>query len=235
MEKEEEWRDVVGYEGCYMVSSMGRVYSCPNHIHNGMILKADKYQNGYYRVALSRHGKKKYIMIHRLVAQAFIPNPNNYPVVNHKDENKANNFVGNLEWCSIKYNNTYGKVSRKERILNCKLGRAVVQMTLKGEDIAVFSSLNEAGRYVGVSAANIASACTGFVKTSAGFKWRYADDAVPHSKAKLVAQYTLDGEYVKTFQSVRSAAKATGSSMSGISETCEGRRRTSHGFVWRYV
>lgn len=234
MEKE-EWRDVVGYEGLYKVSNMGRVYSCPNRIHNGMILNADKYKTEYYHVALSRQGKKKFIMVHRLVAQAFIPNPNNLPFVNHRDESRTNNCVDNLEWCTPKYNCTYGKVSRENRIANSKLGRAVVQMSLNGKDIAVFPSLSEASRRFGVSVSNIATACTGSVNTSAGFKWRYVNDTIPHCKAKRVAQYTLDGEYITTFPSVKSAAKAVGSAMNAISETCKGHRKTSHGFIWKYA
>ena len=233
--KKEEWRDVVGYEGRYMVSSMGRVYSCPNHMHNGMILNADKYQNGYYRVALSKHCQKKYVMIHRLVAEAFLPNPNNYPFVNHKDESRTNNCVENLEWCTPKYNSNYGRVSKENRIANCKLGRPVVQMTLDSKDIAIFPSLGEAGRSVGVSASNIREACIGNVQTSAGFKWRYADNKTPHNRPKKVAQYTLDGKCVVVFPSVKSAAESVGSSMFGIKEACLGRRKTSHGFMWKYL
>lgn len=235
MEKEEEWRDVVGYEGRYMVSSMGRVYSCPNHIHNGKFINSGKYPNGYCRVMLTLHGKKKFTTVHRLVAEAFLPNPNNYPYVNHKDEDKTNNSVENLEWCSPQYNSTYGKVSREKRIANCKLGRAVVQVSLNGEDVAVFPSLAEASRRFGVSACNILNACTGVTQTSAGFKWRYANNATPHNKAKAVAQYTLKGEYVTTFPSVKSAAKAIGSPMSCIVGVCEGLCSTSHGFIWKYI
>lgn len=89
----EEWKDIKGYEGLYQISNKGRVRSTRNNI----ILKPIISDKGYYRVDLSKNGNKDRVRIHRLVAQAFIPNPNNYPVINHKDENKSNNCVSNLE------------------------------------------------------------------------------------------------------------------------------------------
>ena len=98
----EEWRDIKGYEGLYQVSNLGRVRS------KRKILKGTPDKDGYLRVALCKNGTRKYFGIHRLVAIAFIYNANNYPCVNHKDENKTNNRVKNLEWCTIAYNNCYG-------------------------------------------------------------------------------------------------------------------------------
>lgn len=110
MEKEEIWKDVVGYEGIYKVSNLGNVKSL--HWRNSFderIMTPHLLGRGYYFVNLRNKSKGKSKLVHRLVAQAFIPNPNNYPCVNHKDENKLNNCVDNLEWCSYLYNNTYGK------------------------------------------------------------------------------------------------------------------------------
>ena len=98
----EEWRDIKGYEGLYQVSNLGRVRS------ERKILKGTPDKDGYLRVALCKNGTRKYFGIHRLVATAFIYNTNNYPCVNHKDENKTNNRAKNLEWCTIAYNNCYG-------------------------------------------------------------------------------------------------------------------------------
>lgn len=109
----EEWRKIVGYEGLYEVSSLGRVRSldrylknghCSYRLHKGKVLSPAKNTNGYFSVCLQ--GKR--FMIHRLVAQAFIPNIDNLPQVNHKDEDKANNSVDNLEWCDNIYNMNYG-------------------------------------------------------------------------------------------------------------------------------
>ena len=113
----EEWRDIKGYEGLYQVSNLGRVRSFYNN--KGKILKGTPDKDGYLRVALYKNGPKKY-GIHQLVAKMFIPNPNNLPAINHKDENKQNNTTENLEWCTIAYNNSYGdrlkKVSKTNKI-----------------------------------------------------------------------------------------------------------------------
>ena len=100
----EIWKDVVGYEGLYQVSNKGRVKSL--HIQEKVLCNLD---SGYYNtINLFKDGKGKHYYVHRLVAQAFIPNPNNYPQINHKDENHYNNNVENLEWCTSKYNCNYG-------------------------------------------------------------------------------------------------------------------------------
>ena len=101
--QEEEWLPVFGYEKIYLVSSNGKV----KRISTGRILKPLNNQ-GYFRVALCKENKPKLYSIHRLVAQAFIPNPDGLPQVNHKDENKKNNCVSNLEWCTALYNTRYG-------------------------------------------------------------------------------------------------------------------------------
>ena len=110
----EEWRDIEGYEGLYQISSLGRVKSFPRPTTPGGILKINKRKDGYCSVMLCKNGKTKRFSVHRLVAQAFIPNPNNLPIIIHKDENHSKNIVDNLEWCDNKYNGNYGTV--KERI-----------------------------------------------------------------------------------------------------------------------
>ena len=111
LENNEIWKDCKGYEGKYQVSNFGRVWNANNQRY----LKPWISKGGYYLVNLiSKNGKIKHESIHRLVAIAFIDNPCNYPQVNHKDEDKTNNRVDNLEWCDSKYNNNYG--TRNERI-----------------------------------------------------------------------------------------------------------------------
>lgn len=113
---EEIWKDIKGYEGLYQVSNYGRVKSFK---HNKEKLRKEVKDNmGYLIVNLSKNGNKKIYKIHRLVAEAFLQNPNNYPQVNHKDENKINNRADNLEWCTAKYNSNYG--TRNERMSNTK-------------------------------------------------------------------------------------------------------------------
>lgn len=138
MEKDalEIWRPVIGYEGLYEVSSYGRVrgldrFDGRNKI-TGKILSVNYEKNGYCSVALSKYGNMKRHKIHRLVAQAFIPNPDNLPQVNHKDENKENNRVENLEWCTAKYNINYG--NRLVKLLNTKIEKGMVDPDMVGLD-----------------------------------------------------------------------------------------------------
>lgn len=120
----EEWRDIPGYEGKYQVSNIGQIKSCARTrrgkkdsiaIVRERTLQQRLDKDGYKEVALSSNGKMKYYRVHRLVATAFIPNPLNLPLINHKDENPANNVVDNLEWCDYAYNRNYSiyKVSQK--------------------------------------------------------------------------------------------------------------------------
>lgn len=119
---EEVWKDIKGYEGLYMVSSFGNVKSL-NYRRSGIAknLKLKNTTNGYKAVILAKEGKHKDRMVHRLVAEAFIPNPKNLPQVNHKDEDKHNNRVENLEWCTAKYNSNYG--TGKERMAKSLTGK----------------------------------------------------------------------------------------------------------------
>jgi ribosome-binding protein aMBF1 (putative translation factor) len=123
----ETWKDIVGYDGCYQVSNTGSVKSFYNN-RDGKILKLSTNKQGYNTVSLHKENKTKSFSVHRLVATCFISNDNNYPAVNHKDENKTNNNVDNLEWCSYKYNNNYG--TRTERASNSKSGTIKINRPL---------------------------------------------------------------------------------------------------------
>lgn len=111
---DEVWKDIEGYEGLYQVSNTGQVKSL-NYKGHGVVklLKQDIIHNGYKRVSLVKNGKKKNYLVHRLVAIAFLPNPHGYKEINHIDENKVNNMISNLEWCSRKYNMNYGTVIKR--------------------------------------------------------------------------------------------------------------------------
>ena len=115
------WKDIKGYEGIYQISNFGEVmrlmsYDSRNHLRNSKILKQRKNKDGYMVVGLHKNGKETKYLIHRLVAQTYIDNPNELPEVNHIDENKHNNFVSNLEWCNRKYNVNYGN-AQKNRVM----------------------------------------------------------------------------------------------------------------------
>lgn len=127
----EEWRPVIGYEGLYEVSNLGRVRSVDRYVKSkgesywlrkGKMLSPAKDKNGYLKVNLSCNGKNNIIRVHRLVAQVFIHNPDNLPEINHKDEDKTNNRVDNLEWCDRKYNNNYGTKIERQKNTNIQNG-----------------------------------------------------------------------------------------------------------------
>lgn len=164
---EEYWKPIKGYEGLYEISSFGRVK------RDGRILKPQSYSNGYQYVSLCKDGVRKNHMIHRLVAEAFLPNPNNYPQINHKDETVTNNFLDNLEWCTGKYNCSYG--TRMKKIMKKVIKRKVYMCTLEGEPIMGFKSIQDAADEVGSFKSNIQACCAGRVATVKGYKWAYAE------------------------------------------------------------
>ena len=198
---EEIWRDVKGYEGLYQVSNLGRVKSLERFIKtrknkngmNGYIHKQEsiriptKDYKGYLRLSLCKEGKLKLFRIHRLVAEAFIPNPNNLPQVNHKDENKENNCISNLEWCTNEYNHNYG--TRNKRVAEKQKGRKIPFEQIKNkiavlqinkdtnEVIRKYDSIKEAQICCGIKThySHIGACCKGERKTAYGFKWRYAN------------------------------------------------------------
>lgn len=162
----EIWKDVEGYEGLYQVSNEGNVRS----LKKGIILKAANVNNGYLAVQLWDNGIPKMKLIHRLVAEAFIPNPDNLPQVNHKNEDKALNIVENLEWCSAKYNMNYGTaISRRVD----KQSRQVEQLdSVTGELIRRWESTNECGRN-GYTQSSVSQCCNGKRKQHKGYTWRF--------------------------------------------------------------
>ena len=161
----EEWRDIKGYEGKYMASNKGNIKSL-NYRRTGKekIMKGVDDGHGYLQVILCKDGKDKKCRINRLVAQAFLPNPNNLPEVNHKDEDRTNNCVDNLEWCTKQYNIDYS------------LSKAVIGINKISGLIVEFPSACEASRQLGISQGNITSCCQGKRNTAGGHIWFYADD-----------------------------------------------------------
>ena len=191
----ETWKDIKGYEGMYQVSSMGKVKSL-DRLDNkgrkthGKVLAIKHDGGGYCQVALSKDGSQKYCKIHRLVALHFIPNTENKPQINHKDENKDNNAVDNLEWVTSKENANYG--TRKTRCYqnrdykaigrNISQGikekghcRAVVQYDLSMNKLAEFETIVEAGKALHILPSGIGNAVRGNCQTYKGFIWKYKE------------------------------------------------------------
>ena len=155
----EEWRDIKGYEGYYQISNFGRVKSLSrdvgsNRCKKETIMKTSLDKDGYENLVLRKNGKQRHFRVNRLVAEAFLENPNNYPQVNHKDEDKTNNNVNNLEWCSAKYNVNYG--SRTE-----KASKKVICATTG----KIFKSIAEASKYYNLKGNHISACCKGKLKS----------------------------------------------------------------------
>lgn len=177
------WKDVVNYEGLYQVSNDGQVRSLDKKIYTtnqyggryeaikkGKVLKPEITNCGYERVALVKNGTKKHFSVHRLVAEAFIPNPDNLSCVNHKDENKLNNNVNNLEWCTYKYNNNYGtSIERSSK----KRYKPVV--AIKNDLTLYFNSLKQCAKVLKINRKNISVVCRGKQNTIGGYKIQYLE------------------------------------------------------------
>lgn len=191
MEKTEVWKslDFMGYPD-YEISTLGRVKSL-NYRHTGKekILKYGKGSKGYLFVNLYKDGKRKLFRVHKLVSLAFIPNPLNLPQINHKDENKENNKVENLEWCTVIQNLNYG--TRNERVSKSNKGKPkseehkqnlrkanskpILQFSLSGEFIREWDSATSASKELNIYQSNITNCCKSKLKTCGGFLWKYKE------------------------------------------------------------
>lgn len=163
----EEWRDIVGYEGLYQVSNLGRVKSL--WFNKERIMKPAINSAGYYSLVLHNHGIKTSHLVHRLVAKAFLPNNYNYPIINHIDENKINNITINLEWCDVNYNNNHGSRNHK---ISIALAKKVIGISLDGKSTIIANSACELDS-MGFDHSSIAKCCRGIRKLHKGFTWRY--------------------------------------------------------------
>lgn len=179
---EEIWKDVKGYEGLYQVSNMGKVKSFPRQysIHKKpFIMKQRVTHKGYLTLSLCKNSIQKNKMVHRLVAEVFIPNSTNLPQVNHKDGNKQNNHVENLEWCDNSYNqlhaNRIGLNENRIKRVREVCFKPVIQYDLDGNEIGRYSSLREASSKTGCSYKAMSLCALGKTKTSGGYKWKYVN------------------------------------------------------------
>lgn len=202
----EKWADVVDYEGIYMISNYGRLKHLSYSIYGlnadridveTKIRKPNLMNKGYYCYELWKNNKRKVYLLHRLLAIAFIPNPNNLPQINHKDGDKRNNNISNLEWCTAKENTVHafrvlGRVSpQKGRCgKDCCHSKPVCALNKNGEVIMVFESMQEAYRQTGIMESGISSCINGKQKTAGGFLWKLWLDRPKENKSRM----TVDGD-----------------------------------------
>lgn len=238
-----------------------------------MSLSIGKDSYGYASVSLTKDGKPKSQNVHRLVAEAFIPNPQNLPCVNHKDEDKSNSVVTNLEWCDYSYNNTYGTVlqrrsKKEEAIISEKLskiaqsyknkyysvaanGKYVVLLDADGNEIEKYTSISQAGKANGFDRHLFSStpAINGIkvIRGKLFLVQTKENEYIPKGHkgprpdligkgAKKVYQYKKDGTFIREYNSVKEAAEYLGNRTWGadISSCCNGKLKSSHGFIWSY-
>lgn len=199
-----EWKPVVGYEGLYEISNNGEILSKTRR----KILKQNN-SKGYNRVILSKDGKPQHFLVHRLVAIAFLPNPHNLPQINHKDENKLNNNVENLEWCDAKYNINYGNHNQKLSISK--------KDWWKDDAKRQWMSESKKG------------------EKNPNYRKKYTEEErekISKRLNKKVYQYTIDGVLVAEYESVKEAATINGYDRGNLSKACRGIIR--YGYKWSY-
>lgn len=229
MEDEEQWRDIPGYRYPYQVSSTGRVRG--GKWHKQLKQKLGFYGNYYVVVLAGKDGKQHTVSVHRLVATAFIPNPDNLPIVNHKDEIKTNNRADNLEWCTHQYNSTYNGAHIKKAQ---KIKKKVFAYGEDGNLKAIFDSDKECCMALNRHTVRVCECLKGKRATCAGFvlshtelskeqvlsRFKRRDTFI--RKRKVVYELDPSGKIINTFNSIYECAKITGLDQASIKRVCEG-------------
>lgn len=244
---EEIWKDI-DPKGIYKISNLGRVRTTIRQGCSVEFLKPAVNCKGYLTVDLRWDGKRHHATIHRLVALAFIPNPNNYPEVNHKDEDKTNNRVDNLEWCDHWYNIHYG--TGIERGTDA-LKKDVNQYDIQGNLIKRWHGVKPACAVLKFESSCIVRCCNGMVRTYRGFIWLYADSPSleddlrarvewakneyhsRYAKGATITQRDMDGNIVNVFKSIREALRKTDAQPYTLNVTLTEDAPLVHkGYIW---
>ena len=219
--KIEEWRDIPGFEGLYAVTSCGKVWSYKSK----QFLKPVDNGHGYLKVCLYKNGKSKQAYLHRLTAEAYIPNPDNLPQVNHKDENKTHNYINNLEWISAKENTNYGagiqkQISAREKAVYC--------IELEKE----FKSITEAAKELGLHKSHISKCCRDIQKTTGSYHFNFVNQET-FDKSSKQGIYCV--ELDRFFKSQLEAAEMLNISKHSINYCINGKQLTAGGYHWRRI
>ena len=262
MNEVEIWKNIAGYEGRYQVSNLGQIRSVSRWVNapqerrlfvEGRILSLQRSKVGYVYVSLlGENQKQKRWLVHRLVALTFIPNPCNYPTVNHIDENKSNNRVSNLEWCSYSYNISYGKGNENRK--ESKKKKIEMYNRETGEYIKTFNSIDEASEITGVNRTTISEvAANRYGRRSAGgYIWRFGSESERKKrglrdeivvleryprKRKVEMLNKETEEVIRTFNSISEAANSLNISERQIQGVCSHKKyqHSAGGYGWRYA
>lgn len=217
-------KDIKGYEHLYAITSCGKVWSyrLKRFLKQSLV--------GPYLVVNLRdnNGNRKQFKVHRLVAQTYIPNPNNLPLVNHKNEIKTNNYINNLEWCNEKYNSNYGTRNEKNSVSN--RGNKKQSMSVKCiETGIIYASMREAERNTGISNASISACCLGKRETAGGYHWEKVDVNQVNNK---IIRKIICLETNKIYNSATQAERELNIFATNILKVCRGERQTAGGYHW---
>ncbi len=230
------WKKIIidGIETNYSVSDKGEVR---NDVRNRLMTLQN--QNGYLHCSIRVNKKPKRCRVHRLVAQAFIENPDNKPFVNHIDGNRTNNAVENLEWTTAAENAQHAVDAGLRQHGN---NRPVIQYSMSGERMMTFQSITEAAEETGSRANKIVLCCQRKRRSTNDYQWRYADDKQDVEKiekkwfkGKKVAQCDMDGNILHIYDSYSEAARAIGGHNSAISRVCSGELNYYYDYKWKVV
>lgn len=253
----EIWEDIPQLKNLYAISNFGRLKSYARSLVRAdgrryktseRIVRLSVNHTGYYSYRPSIEGELRSVLIHRLIAEAFIPNPDNLPYVNHRDENKLNNGIENLEWCTAKYNSNYGTCQKRRantlrNNLRPKLP-VIKQYSLNGELINTYVGRREIEDN-GFNYRSVRNCCCHNVYTANGYVWRENNDPFnapvyrsSTSKPKKVNCYDMNMNYIKTYSSMTEAGLVVGgkkTSVNSILACCVGRYKSAYGYKWRYA
>lgn len=257
----EIWADIENYEGLYQASNFGNIKSLPNKNHKDeKILNPTINSSGYLKVELYKNRKAKDFYVHRLVASTFLPNPDNKPQINHRDGNKSNNSISNLEWVTASENQKHSiehglhapsPMKNKVGKLNPN-SKPIIQYDYDGNFIRVWDSPYDAAKALNIQINNIRACVNGYHHSSAGFIWKpyqpnyslkveslesiYLRNMPKrkgiHKRQLRINQFTKNGKLIKQWGSLKEISDNTDFNTNVILRNVNGRRHTAYGFIW---
>lgn len=222
----EIWKPIESLKSKYYISDFGKIKTL-----NGKILKPFNDKDGYECIRLHIKNEPYNKKIHRLVAEAFLPNPENKPTVNHINGIKSDNRVCNLEWATQRDNNLHSMYVLGHRI------KTVYQFDIYGNFIKEWQSAEIVAKEFGIKSNSITKVCLGIHKTCCGYVWSYNKEInknkLNFKKRYRIYQYDLKGNLIKVYDGIKLAQKETG--IKNISAVCRGVQKTAGGYIWRYA